>query len=215
MKKFLLLGALAIGAMTANADYSEYYKVYYNGEEVENGATIVAQNHTSSSEEALGLVGYAADINFVNQETEYITMWANLEQDGEEDITFCYEHGGENGTEGTCTTPPIVAIMPGSAIQNFEWQAHLTLVEPDFTKTAKITTYACYGEPDEYEIIEDSEFTLTITFGPADTGVNSINGADNSAPVYYNLQGVRVENPENGLYIVKRGNYITKQMIRK
>lgn len=37
----------------------------------------------------------------------------------------------------------------------------------------------------------------------------------NVAPIYYNLQGVQVTNPENGIYIVKRGNKITKEYIRK
>lgn len=34
------------------------------------------------------------------------------------------------------------------------------------------------------------------------------------APVYYNLSGVQVENPGPGLYIVKRGNKVTKEIIR-
>ncbi len=34
------------------------------------------------------------------------------------------------------------------------------------------------------------------------------------APVYYNLQGVQVVNPENGFYIVRRGNKVTKEIIR-
>jgi len=34
------------------------------------------------------------------------------------------------------------------------------------------------------------------------------------APVYYNLQGVQVVNPENGIYIVRRGNTVTKEYIR-
>ncbi len=39
---------------------------------------------------------------------------------------------------------------------------------------------------------------------------------DENAPVeYYNLQGVRVAEPENGLYIVKQGKKVTKQVIRK
>ncbi len=38
--------------------------------------------------------------------------------------------------------------------------------------------------------------------------------SENAAPVYYNLQGVKVENPANGLYIVKRGNKVTKEIIR-
>lgn len=37
----------------------------------------------------------------------------------------------------------------------------------------------------------------------------------NAAPVYYNLQGVQIENPASGLYIVKRGNKVTKELIRK
>ncbi|MDE6071296.1 MAG: hypothetical protein K2G53_01950 [Muribaculaceae bacterium] len=38
---------------------------------------------------------------------------------------------------------------------------------------------------------------------------------DENAPVeYYNLQGVRVANPANGLYIVKQGNKVTKQIIK-
>ncbi len=39
---------------------------------------------------------------------------------------------------------------------------------------------------------------------------------DNSdAPaVYYNLQGIEVANPENGIFIVRRGNKVTKEVIR-
>lgn len=47
-------------------------------------------------------------------------------------------------------------------------------------------------------------------------GVDSVLGDDTDAtPVYYNLQGVRVANPEKGqLLIVKKGNTTTKQIIR-
>lgn len=45
----------------------------------------------------------------------------------------------------------------------------------------------------------------------------SISGieADENAPVeYYNLQGIRVDNPSNGIFIVKQGKKVTKQAIR-
>ena len=42
----------------------------------------------------------------------------------------------------------------------------------------------------------------------------SIVSSENAPAVYYNLQGVEVANPQNGLYIVKRGNTVTKQVIR-
>ena len=37
----------------------------------------------------------------------------------------------------------------------------------------------------------------------------------NGPAVYYNLQGVQVANPDNGVYIVRRGNKVTKELIRK
>ncbi len=38
---------------------------------------------------------------------------------------------------------------------------------------------------------------------------------DENAPVeYFNLQGVRVANPENGIYIVKQGSKVTKRIIK-
>ena len=42
-------------------------------------------------------------------------------------------------------------------------------------------------------------------------GINDVKveGA-NEAPVYYNLQGVRVANPENGMFIEVRGNKAVK-----
>lgn len=55
---------------------------------------------------------------------------------------------------------------------------------------------------------------MTLKFDGT-TGVESISVEDSTAPVeYFNLQGVRVENPENGLYIVRQGNKVSKQLIR-
>ena len=55
---------------------------------------------------------------------------------------------------------------------------------------------------------------MTLKFDGT-TGVESISIEDSTAPVeYFNLQGVRVENPENGLYIVRQGNKVSKQLIR-
>lgn len=45
-------------------------------------------------------------------------------------------------------------------------------------------------------------------------GIDSIIAGDDAPAVYYNLQGVEVETPSNGLYIVKRGNKVTKEIIR-
>lgn len=53
----------------------------------------------------------------------------------------------------------------------------------------------------------------TLTVGKT-SGVKAVNVDANAPAVYYNLQGVQVENPQNGLFIVKRGNKVTKEIIR-
>lgn len=49
-----------------------------------------------------------------------------------------------------------------------------------------------------------------ILKGDKDAAVESIAADENEAPVYYNLQGVRVANPESGLYIVVKGSKVSK-----
>lgn len=47
------------------------------------------------------------------------------------------------------------------------------------------------------------------------TGIADIIGeSSDAAPVYYNLQGVRVAEPTNGLYIVVRGNKVAKELVK-
>lgn len=57
--------------------------------------------------------------------------------------------------------------------------------------------------------------TQTYKVAQLTSGVEGIAADIKVAPKYYNLQGVEVANPENGLYIVKRGNTVTKEMIVK
>lgn len=60
---------------------------------------------------------------------------------------------------------------------------------------------------------------LSFTINPNDfvdgpTAIEDIDIDSENAPVeYYNLQGVRVENPTNGLYICRQGNKVTKKVI--
>lgn len=54
---------------------------------------------------------------------------------------------------------------------------------------------------------------LKIEKGGSD-GIGSIEAEENVAPVYYNLQGVRVDTPANGLYIVVRGDKVAKEIVK-
>ena len=66
---------------------------------------------------------------------------------------------------------------------------------------------------------EDIKPMLFVTYkkksaDDPNTGVDEV-GVDENAPVeYYNLQGVRVENPANGLYIKRQGSKVEKVLVR-
>lgn len=60
-------------------------------------------------------------------------------------------------------------------------------------------------------VLNSTAKTLTITTSSAVEGVEV---EENVAPVYYNLQGVRVDAPANGLYIVVRGNKVAKELVK-
>lgn len=54
---------------------------------------------------------------------------------------------------------------------------------------------------------------ISVEGEESESGITEIEATE--APVeYYNLQGVRVENPSNGLYIRKQGNQITKVIVK-
>lgn len=67
-------------------------------------------------------------------------------------------------------------------------------------------------EPDTYKMVFDYK-QLTLTISKAQTGeVGSVEiiGSDETEAVYFNLQGVQVKNPENGIFIKVVGNKAVK-----
>lgn len=52
-----------------------------------------------------------------------------------------------------------------------------------------------------------------VTLGQA-TGIDSVEFDKAVEPVYFNLQGVKVANPTSGIYIVVRGNKVTKEIVK-
>ncbi|MDE7154652.1 MAG: chitobiase/beta-hexosaminidase C-terminal domain-containing protein [Muribaculaceae bacterium] len=57
--------------------------------------------------------------------------------------------------------------------------------------------------------------TITVSLKDIPSGVEAVTVENENAPVeYYNLQGVRVQNPENGLFIRRQGNSVSKIIIR-
>lgn len=64
-------------------------------------------------------------------------------------------------------------------------------------------------------IYKEAPSLYVISYNNDGSGVAEVEAAENGEVVYYNLQGVKVAEPENGLYIKVQGNKATKVLIRK
>ncbi len=65
-----------------------------------------------------------------------------------------------------------------------------------------------------FKLPGEGETEAEVYFDTTELGAVSAIEAENAPAEYFNLQGVRVANPENGLYIVRQGSKVTKQVIR-
>lgn len=68
------------------------------------------------------------------------------------------------------------------------------------------------AEAGKYDFVVDFE-TMTVAMSESQSGIEAIE-AEAAEAEYYNLQGVRVVKPENGLYIEVRGKKASKVYIR-
>lgn len=112
--------------------------------------------------------------------------------------------------------------------ENMDWSVELPIQAwPAAVEGKNFTAFESAGEYDldqfkNKKIQLGWKYTSTTEVGPTweidavkvtgkiDNAISDIE-ADVNAPVeYFNLQGVRVANPENGLYIMRQGNKVTK-----
>ncbi len=78
-------------------------------------------------------------------------------------------------------------------------------------ETGSYAVYAFANEAPTCVVPAKAEYTVTSK----NNGVENITiGNDEEEAVYYNLQGVRVENPANGVYIRRVGNTATKVFVK-
>lgn len=90
-------------------------------------------------------------------------------------------------------------LVNGAAVEDGKTEAELKQL---------ILTWPAFAAGDDGMPV--LKWEVGASSGIADVAVDEAE----AAPVYYNLQGVEVANPENGIYIVRRGNKVTKEVIR-
>ncbi len=105
--------------------------------------------------------------------------------------------------------------MQGSYSNGFDFDYAGNL----YAVTSGAELMAVFAVPDaimgENTRVTPAKKSLTIAYTQGQieaTGVETI-GVDNAPVEYYNLQGVKVENPENGIFIKKQGNKAVKVIL--
>ena len=210
MKKLLLFGTLAMAAASMSAASNEYFKVTYEGKEVNNNDLIYC-SHTLGG--ALpGEDNYSADIEFASLEGELVLIVSvnpDTQQPGYNGDNWGFPQVCE--ADGNCfpTRDQYIASLDE---EGFMWMIEATSVFDNAEPVYVIDVMAAYGEPADYELIDDSVMQFKIKYTKSDAFVKGIESDSNEAPIYYNLLGKRVTNPTNGVYIVKQGKKVTKKV---
>ena len=90
----------------------------------------------------------------------------------------------------------------------------------DSKKNLTVDPWAIYNTSNKkaiciptYTRYDVEKFGTRFTF-TGSSALQDINVDENAPVEYYNLQGVKVENPENGIYIRRQGSKVSKAVIR-
>ena len=95
----------------------------------------------------------------------------------------------DDNINGTASTGTLTAGKPST------WTGEAPSVTFDWTATSKANK-------------------IVVTY-ITNTGIDAVDTTDDDAPVeFYNLQGVRVDNPANGIYIRRQGRNVTKVLVK-
>ncbi len=115
--------------------------------------------------------------------------------------------GNRYGSTGTAAVPPLpgvdIEINNGDTLDIVEFKAG---VNASACASWKVL-------PGKYNIKADLG-TMKITLTDAGSSVNVIDTDFDGEPEYYNMQGIRVHEPSQGIYIVRRGNKVTKEVVK-
>lgn len=234
MKKVFILIFILSGLLIEskiNANYRDYFRVFYKGTELSPGDTIYCTDYNEIETPNRVIYNYETAVNVVNQLSISNINWAQIEygdtpteEEADSDkkywgnLALCYYGGDENGEMASCMSPSGSAVrIPNNEYDCFEWHPQLQKASPECRSVYKLVIKAGFGELAwwNYYLAEDSEFYVTIVFQPKETSSINTFEKEDQPEVYYDLRGNVIKNPGRGLYIVKRGNTYSKEYIIK
>lgn len=213
MKKLLLLSVLALGAVAANA---QDFTVTYGPE-----ATVIKNGETITSYEINAL--WAEDGIQIDPE---ITITPTVDMNISLSVTDTSTD--PNAPLVQCCFPMACQTIKRGGTLNVSGLINANVPKPLQIETQMIEFYDMEGNkqdvPDAFTAsckvditpegaITPFTFNLIMVYDKNyDAAVEGI-VADDSTPVYYNLNGVRINNPEKGIFIKRQGNKTTKVIL--
>ena len=103
-------------------------------------------------------------------------------------------------------------LFIAGTIGNDEYEARKTTIKSQTSITVHGKTLPV--APDIANFTQDQNMKVTVKENP-NTGIDGVDAEAANAPAeYFDLQGRKVANPEAGLYLVKRGNKVTKELLK-
>ena len=214
MKKLLLLGCALLGIGSASAAFNDFFTVTYEGEPVEDGQTIICNTLLDGLDFE---DNYSADVEFMSLEGDQLLLISvnpDIEDPAYDGDAWGLPQVCEGGNEGNCYSGQEYYFAEISDSTPYIWMIEATGVELGANPVYIVNAMVAYGDQEDYEIDPESVMTFKIKYDKNDAAVEGIAADSNEAPVYYNLLGKRVNNPSNGVFIVKQGKKVTKQLFR-
>ncbi|MDE5806521.1 MAG: hypothetical protein K2H76_00255 [Muribaculaceae bacterium] len=212
MKKFYMFLAAGLAALSANADLH----FYIHGNEVENGSRVDISSYYEDEEYQFMVdpkMEIKADENGSFSGTVKLTQ-------GETVPEWDWDFGAQVNAlwcafDGQC--------VPLSVGQTASKSYSLTAGKAEDMQLEISGMYGDQQDPATLVVKAECAFnctfagknySLTLFVDHDPSGVNDI-AFDSNAPVeYYDLQGRRVNNPSNGLYIMRQGSKVVKSIIK-
>ena len=218
MKKTLLLSTFVFAAAVMNA---QTLTVSVDGKQIENGATVTSyeyEAHGTNDDYSFQLCPLVLATSSIDDMLRVTVQ--NTTTDINEEFTAEYEanfFGDDPYRVQFCwpelCTPPFgpgqsqmaMGRVGANAFQNLMIESISISTQPydGFTVTCYVTITPANS---------DNAFSFTLNMVYDGAGVDGVS-ADEATPVYYNLNGVKVSNPDHGIFIKKQGAKVTKVIL--
>ncbi|MCM1153466.1 MAG: hypothetical protein NC328_07425 [Muribaculum sp.] len=216
MKKLYLLAAMLL---TFCGMQAQNFTLYCHGEALEDGARVDLMKYWSEDKS-----WYNPELTLDPAISGQLTVDVDYKKGNITPALDADWYYGYEGTINFCAIDGIcLVINPGKTSQKV---GPVTANTPVEMATELVVMKGDKEKSFTYDI--DAEFTYKCTLGGEsktytffakgkqgdENGVDAITLDPNAPAEYYDLQGRKVANPENGLYIIRQGGKAFKQIIK-